>query len=249
MAVSTSERVRTFFRVNRGLMLSLLGLAVAVYVSSTYVRQYLSLRARSQSVVQHLVPVVVARTAIPAMTPVTAADVTVESWPTANVPPGSFGAVTQLTGMWTLETIEPGVPLMASEVFMPKTANILAARIAPGDMATDLPLSAPNAVDGLIEPGDTVSLFTTITESNGKVVTEDFMNQIKVLAVNGSMVPSTTPTPGQGETLILALPPEQIAALLFAEQKGSITAVLDAPHSTAHPPAPYGLAQWQRPVP
>jgi pilus assembly protein CpaB len=138
---------------------------------------------------------------------------------------------------------------VSSDVFQPQSANILAARIAPGDMATDLPLSASDAVDGLIQPGDTVSLFTTITESNGKVVTEDFMNRVKVLAVNGSMVPSSSPTPGQGETLILALPPEQIAALLFAEQKGTISAVLDAPHSTAQAPAPYGLTQWERPIP
>ncbi|MCY0878469.1 MAG: Flp pilus assembly protein CpaB [Firmicutes bacterium] len=247
--MSTSERVRTFFRVNRGLLLSLIALAVAVYLSATYVRQYLAVHTRSSSSVQHLVPVVVARTTIAAMTPVTPAELTVESWPASDVPPGSFSAVTQLTGSWSLEAVQPGVPVVASDVFQPKSANILAARIAPGDMATDLPLSASDAVDGLIEPGDTVSLFTTITESSGKVVTEDFMNRVKVLAVNGSMVPSSAPTPGQGETLILALPPEQIAALLFAEQKGPITAVLDAPHSTAQPPTPYGLSQWERPTP
>jgi pilus assembly protein CpaB len=247
--MSTSERVRTFFRVNRGLLLSLVALAVAVYLSATYVRQYLAGHTRSSLSVQHLVPVVVARTVISAMTPVTPQEVTVESWPSADVPPGSFSAVESLTGAWALETVAPGVPLVSSDVFQPQSANILAARIAPGDMATDLPLSASDAVDGLIQPGDTVSLFTTIMESNGKVVTEDFMNRVKVLAVNGSMVPSSSPTPGQGETLILALPPEQIAALLFAEQKGTISAVLDAPHSTAQAPAPYGLTQWERPIP
>jgi hypothetical protein len=101
----------------------------------------------------------------------------------------------------------------------------------------------------MIQPGDTISLFTTITEKNGQQVTEDFMNDIKVLAVNGNLTPPTSPTTGQSLTLILALPPANIATLLFVEQKGPVDAVLDAPNAQTTPPKPYGTLNWQQPVP
>ena len=246
--MSASQRLRVFFRVNRWLLLSLIVLAAAVYVSAHYVQRLIA-RPTSAGAAVATVSVVVARTAIPAMAPIPASDLVVESWPTSTAPPGAYGSLSALSGAWSTEAIAPGVPLVGSETFVPKTANVLAARIAPGDMATDVSLAATATVDGLIQPGDTISLFTTITESNNKQVTEDFMNHVKVLAVNGSMTPSTTSTAGQSETLILALPPNQIAQLLFVQQKGSVTAVLDAPHSTAQAPTPYGVTQWQTPIP
>lgn len=75
------------------------------------------------------------------------------------------------------------------------------------------------------------------------------MNNIPVLAVNGSLAPSATPTVGQGLTLILALPPEKIASLIFAEQHGTLVAALDAPHSTAQVPVPYSQKTYLTPIP
>lgn len=248
--MSTSERLRGFFRVNRGLILGLVALGVALYVSVAYVRQFLEVHtATSSPAATATVPIVVARTAIPAMASVSSSDLEVIAWPRTSVPPGAYSSTTSLQGAWSQEAIAAGVPLVSSEVFVPKTANILAARIATGDMATDVPLSSRNSVDGLIQPGNTVSLFTTITESNGKPVTEDFLNDVKVLAVNGSLTTSTTSTVGQSETLVVALPPTQIAMLLFAQEKGTVTAVLDAPNSVVKVPTPYGQLQWQVPIP
>lgn len=241
-------RIGTFVKINRWLLVSLVVLGIAVYFSLTYVRQLMAVKSTTTAAAK-MVNVVVPTVAVPAYTPLAAKDLTVEAVPAATAPPGSYPTVAALTGQWSNEALAPGDPIVSSEVFAPKAANILAARIHRGDMAVDLPLGATSAVDGLIQPGDTISLFTTITEKNGEQVTEDFMNGIKVLAVNGSLTPPTTPTTGQSLTLILALPPEKIATLLFVERKGGVEAVLDSPNATVVPPKPYGTLNWQRPVP
>ena len=239
--------------MNRWLLLSLIALGIAAFFSLQYVNR-IEQRVRAVPSAVPMSTVVVARVTIPALTPVMPNDVTTESVPTATVPVGAYSNVAALNGTWTQEAIAPGLPLVASQVFVPKSANVVAARIAPGDMATDVPLSASEAVDGLIEPGDEVSLFTTITEATTKqTVVEDFLNRVRVLGVNGVMTPpvatAASPTAGQGETLILALNPSQIATLLYVQERGTVTAVLDAPVGTTSVPKPYGQAQWQVPIP
>lgn len=241
-------RIGSFLRVNRWLILSLVALACALYLSSQYIKTEVA-SPTSATAPAAETTVVVARTAIPAYSVITASDLMVERIPTSDVPGGAASQVAGMVGQWTKEAIQPGIPIVTSEVFQPKSANILAARITPGDMAVDLPLNATNVVDGMVEPGDTVSLFATITEKNGQKATEDFLNQVKVLAVNGSFAPLSQPTTGQNLTLILALPPKQIAQLLFMQQKSPIDAVLDAPHAKTGVPTPFGTNQWQQPIP
>ena len=244
------DRIGSFFRINRWLLVGLIVLGAAVYFSSRYVSQVGVLNNSAvSSRPASLSPVVVASTTLGSYSVITPNDLTVEQVPKADVPSGAFTSVSQLAGHWASESIAQGVPLVASEVFVPKSANVLASRIHPGNMAVDLPLSATAVVDGLVEPGDTVSIFATITEKNGQQATEDFLNQVKVLAVNGSMSPATTSTVGQNLTLILALPPHQVSELLFMQQKGAVEVVLDAPHARTSPPRPFNTSQWQQPIP
>ncbi|NMP24437.1 Flp pilus assembly protein CpaB [Sulfobacillus harzensis] len=241
------ERVGSFLRVNRWLIVSLAALAAALYLSTQYLQTLLANPSASSTAVPETT-LVVARTAIPAYSVVTASELMTERLPTADLPSGALTQIASAVGQWTTEAIQPGVAVVASDVFQPKSANILAARIQPGDMAVDLPLSATSVVDGMVEPGDTVSLFATISEKNGQQATEDFLNGIKVLAVNGSFTPAAQPTIGQNLTLILALPPDQIAQLLFMQQKSPIEAVLDAPNAKTAVPKPFDTSQWQQPT-
>lgn len=244
-------RLGTFFRVNRWLLVSLVALGAATFFTLRYVHRLEQISSTKPTVIP-MTTIVVARTPISAMTPISVADLATESIPTPTAPSGAYTSLAALAGSWSQEAISAGVPVVANEVFLPKSANVLAARITPGDMATDVPLSAANAVDGLIEPGDKVSLFARIIEANKQSVVEDFLNRVSVLAVNGVMTPpvATTapPTTGQSETLILALSPAQISTLIFMQEKGPITAVLDAAVGTTRVPLPYGMAQWQVPV-
>ncbi len=246
--MAVDGRIGAFIRINRWLLVSLIALGFAAYFSLQYVHKLQQVHGAKASVIP-MSTVVVARSVIQAMTPITANELTTESLPAASIPLGAYTTPTALAGAWSAEVVSPGIPVVASETFIPKSANIIAARIARGDMATDVPLGASNAVDGLIQPGDSVSLFTTITQSSGKSVVEDFLNRVPVLAVNGVLTPSTTSTPGQGETLILALNPAQIATLIYVQEKGTVTAVLDAPVGTTPVPLPYGVTQWETPIP
>ncbi len=241
-------RLRQVITVNRWLFLAVILGMVAVYISLRYVA-----RASHRTVVGHgnvaTIPVVVAATQIGAFVPLVPQDVVVKQFPQNLAPPGAISSLASISGAWTTTSVAPGMPVSQSAVFFPKTSDVLASRIASGDMAVDLPLGSANAVDGLLVPGDRVSLFTTIPESGTTSVVEDFMNNIPVLGVNGLLTPSATSTIGQGLTLILALPASRIPALLYAEQQGKLVAALDPPHSTAPIPAPYTTQMYLKPIP
>ena len=242
------ERITTFFRINRWLLAGIMAIGLATWVSVHYVHQVIR-----QDVAKTQMPTIAVLTAnqpIPAYTPITPNLVKTVMLPASAIPGGSFHNIRSLTGAWTTEAISPGIPLVQSAVFFPQSANIIAARIAPGDMAVDVPLSATNAVDGLLQPGDTVALFISTTKANGDKVIADFLNHLKVLAVNGSLTPSATSTVGQGLNHIVALSPAQIEALVYAEQNANaITAALESPHSRAVTPPPYDQSQFATLVP
>ena len=243
------ERVGSFFHVNRWLIVSLIALGAAVYLSARYVGTVLNAAPVQSVQAPQEAVIVVAAAPIGPYSVISSQDLRTETVLKADVPPGALANPASVVGRWTTTAIPAGVPVVSSSVFKPASANVLASRIHPGDMAIDLPLGANDVVDGMVQPGDTVSLFTTITERSGQQATEDFLNQVRVLAVNGSMSASQTPTVGQGLTLILALPPKQVSKLLFMEQKGAVTAVLDAPHAQTVPPSPFSTSQWQKPIP
>lgn len=247
MSVVSRERIRQFMGVNRWLFVASVILAAAVYLTLRYVAQVRAVAPSTQAT--QMAPVVVVNSAISAYQPLTSAQLKVEMIPTSAVPQGALTSISQVKGAWTTEDVAAGVPLTPSAIFHPKTSNILAARMNPADMAFDMPLSATAAVDGLIQPGDHISLFTTMKSSSGQPKTVDFMNNIPVLAVNGSMAPPAKPTVGQSLVLILALPPNKISALMFAEQQAPFTIALDAPHSTASIPPAYTLHMYQTVTP
>ncbi len=249
MADLTREtRLRQVITVNRWLFLAVILGMVAVYLSLQYVAQAAH-RTEAGHVTVATVPVVVAAGPIGAFTPLVPQDVVVKAFPQNLAPPHALSSLSGISGAWTTTAVAPGIPISQSNLFFPKTSDVLASRIAPQDLAVDVPLSSANAIDGLVAPGDHITLFTTIPGSGTTSVVEDFMNNIPVLGVNGLLTPSTTSTIGQGVTLILALPASRIPALLYAEQQGKLVAALDPPHSSASVPAPYTTQMYLRPVP
>ncbi len=246
--MAIAKRMGSFFRINRWLLAGIIVMGLAAYASARYVQIAIQ-RADAKTRVP-TVQVLVASQAIAAYEPVTPSMFTPKTYPASAVPPGAYSSPQSLSGAWSTEAVSPGMPIVPSEVFFPKAANVLAARISPGDMAVDIPLSSTNAIDGLIMPGDNVALFITITPKSGPKEIEDFMNHVKVLAVNGSMSPPSSPGVGQSPNLIVAMTPSRIERLLFAEQNSSgFTAALESPHSKATRPTPYGLTKLDTPIP
>lgn len=236
------ERLKQGWTIHRWLLLTVVFVGAALYFGLQYVSRLTIMRAKQTATAT--IPVIVAAGSIPAYEPLTSQEVRVELMPSDAVPPGALTAVGQIQGAWTVHAVSQGVPVVQADVFWPHNANVLAARISPQDMAIDLPLTAQDAVDGLIQPGDHISLFTTITSAQGPQ-TVDFLNNIPVLAVNGSLAPLSTAPVGQGEVLVLALPPKDVAALIFAQQQAPFVVALDSPHSKAAPPLPYDMTQYK----
>lgn len=240
------EQLKEGVRVNRWGILTLVAAALALYATLRYAQSLAATRAAASRKAVPTAPVLVLKQAVTAYQPLTAADVSVRRYPLPLVPPGAVRTPAALLGAYADENLAAGTPLVGSEVFYPKSANVLAARIAPGDVAVDLPLGAQDAVDGLVTAGDRISIFSPVTTASGQAEEVMIFNHLPVLGVNGSLSPAA-PAPGNGETLILALPPAEVAKLLFAEQHGSLEVALDGPGAAAKVPAPYTLSQWQSP--
>ncbi|CAB1127886.1 Flp pilus assembly protein CpaB [Candidatus Hydrogenisulfobacillus filiaventi] len=233
-------RLRAFVLVNRWILLAALLAAAAAEAT------LLALHPRTAAVPAAPAPgvrlAVLTRPVGPDQ-PIPASAVAWQTYPLRLVPPGAIRSPAALAGAWSAEALTPGVPLTAAEVFRPREANVLAARVAPGTEALAVPVSADNAVDGMVSPGDRISLYTTVTGPGGHPRTVQVFRELPVLAVDGSLSPAA-PTPGRGFTLLLALPPSAVTELLYIMQHGPLTVTLDGP-SPAPKPAPFGQAQWE----
>jgi Flp pilus assembly protein CpaB len=239
--MSSVIQVRTWWRVNRWLLLGALLVGVAVYASL----RFLSSETRLVTRTAPTAVVYVLRQALPADTVITAADVGTESLPLTAVPPGALTVLP--VGLWTSEALPADVPLVAQDVFAPATSEAVSVHIPPGDVAMNLSLPPTNAVDGILAPNDRVSILATVpTTARGKPETEWFLRHVLVLAVNGAL--NGQPTPGAGESLILAVTPEQALAIQFAETAGSLTVVLERPGEALTAPPAYGPT-WPSPPP
>ena len=232
-------RVGTWWRVNRWLLLGALAVGAAVYVGMRMV----ALNGRPVAAAAPTAVVYVLRQPLPADVPITAGDVGTETLPVSAVPPGALTVLP--VGLWTSEALPADVPLVGQDVFSPATSEQVSVHIPPGDVAMNLSLPAPAAVDGIVAPGDHVSVMATVPASpQGKPETEWFLSHVLVLAVNGALTGS--PTPGAGEALILAVTPRQAEAIQFAEVNGTLTVVLERPNESLTPPATYGPS-WPAP--
>jgi pilus assembly protein CpaB len=231
-----TERLRTWGRLYAWMVLTMVLVGVGVWAGLRYLadRQADALRAAPK------VAVWVVTTPVAADTPVLPPDVKAELWPASLVPPGRY--VGPVGGLYAAEALAPGEPLLASQVYRPATSDLIATRLPPGDVAVDLAVGPTNGVDGVIAPGDRVSVLATVPAgTNGPARTVLFLSHVEVLAVNGSL--SAAPAPGQGEQLILAVTPRVAEALAFAQSHAALTVVLERPGAHFGPVPAYG-ANW-----
>ncbi len=228
--------LQSWWKINRWLVIGVLALAIAVYATLRV------LALRPQQAVQNAqtVPVMVVAKAIPPDTQILGTDLVRKSYPVSLVPPGAFTG--SLAGEWSTEALAPGQVLVASDVFAPASSDQIKARLPKGDVAYDLSLSAQAEVDGVIAPGDLITLFTSLAGGTGGSgstgATQVFLEHVNVLAVNGSL--GSPNTPGSAEQLILAATPPQAEALIYATAHSTLTAVLERPHENLGTIPAYG---------
>jgi Flp pilus assembly protein CpaB len=228
--------LQAWWKINRWLIIGVLALAIAVYAGL----RVMALRPQQAVPTQTTVPVFVVSQPVPADSPLLANDVVERAYPINLIPPGAFRG--SIVGEYTTEALQPGEVLLANQLFVPATSDLIASRLPPGDVAFDLSLSAQSEVDGVISPGDHVTILETLgpgmpgAGSAGE--TRVFLQHVDVLAVNGALTGPATP--GAGEQLILAVPLVDAEALTFAEQHAPLTLVLERPDAHLGTVAPYG---------
>lgn len=232
-------QVKTWWRINRWLLLSLVLVGAAVYTGLSVVAQH----AAAATAPTATAPVFVLKQALPQDTQITAADLAEVQYPAKLVPPGVL--TTAPVGLWTNEALSPGVPLVAQNVFSPATSEQVSVHIPKGDVAMDLSLAPASTVDGIIAPGDHVTLLaTTGLTAQTKPMTEVFLRHVLVLAVNGSL--TTGGSPGSSEALILAVTPLQAEGIQYAQVAGSLSVLLERPGDHSGSVRPYGPS-WPTP--
>lgn len=191
-------------------------LAAAVVLTAAALRA-----PRSAAAAPPTVPVVVAARAVPAMSPLAPADVVVRRFPAALAPSGALRGVDALKGAWTLVPLAPGAPVLAAEVARPGRDPLVDALLAPHEQAVGVSLAAAAAAGGFVTPGSRVNLYAVSAQRSTEIAAG-----VRVLAVNGSLVPAAGPPGGATELLTLAVPDPEVPAVLEAQAAGALVATL-----------------------
>jgi Flp pilus assembly protein CpaB len=236
-------QVGSWWKVSRWLIVGIILVLAGVYAGLKYLAS-----SKAAPVTTTTAQVWVLTAPVAADSPIPPSSVKIESWPVNLLPIDAYNG--SLTGVYTTEALPEGVPLVASELFIPSTSDLIPNRLPKGDVAFDFPTSPNTAVDGVIAPGDEIALLALVpppgsTAASSSSTAQDqvtvFMQHLNVLAVNGAL--NGTATPGSGEQLILAVTPEQAEALVYAEAHTTFTVVLERPHQNLGKVPAYGK-QW-----
>lgn len=241
-------QVGSWWKVSRWLIIGILLVLAGVYAALRFLAA-----TKTAPVTTQTTNVYVLTQPVGADSPILPSDVKTETWPNSLLPLDAYYG--SLAGAYSTEALPQGVPLVASDVFLPPNSDFIKDRLPKGDIAFNFPTNPSSAVDGVIAPGDQIALLAlvppagakTSSSSSSGTVNEQvvvFMQQLNVLAVDGSLTAGNTP--GSGEQLILAVTPQQAEALVYAEAHTTFTVVLEAPHQKLGTVAPYG-PQWPNP--
>ena len=109
--------------------------------------------------------------------------------------------------------------------------------IPKGHQAMSLALESPRLVGGEVLPGDNVAVWGSF-DSEGNVT-----GDATVLAVPEAKVLTTSASSGNGEqsTITLALQPDEVARVVFSQEKGSVWISLLPPGERGKDVGPVGL--------
>lgn len=201
------------------------------------------------------VPVVVAKTSIPARSIITADQLEVRSYPAALVPQGAIGNPSDLVGKAARVSLTPGEQVLDSKVVALKPGErpeALSAVIPEGMRAMSISVSQVVSAGGLILPGDYVDIIGSFGVKVGSEEIADYfartiLENAQVLAVGqtiaavplaGEPTPVGTPSAGgktdkaktetqtEATTMTLLVTPDQAAWLFLAERNGTLRAIV-----------------------
>lgn len=187
------------------------------------------------------VAVVVAKSKIPALTPITEGMVEVQQVAREDAPRNALSNVNQAVGRISQYDLTKDQPLTHSDV-APRTAEQGLTFVIPEGMrAVTVALDPISGVGGFVFPSDRVDVLATFDQAE-MVVTKTILQDVEVLAMNEQTVRPTVRKPAvteeeaqpsekapaatQVKSATLVVTPHQAQILILSASKGSIHLVL-----------------------
>jgi pilus assembly protein CpaB len=172
--------------------------------------------------------IVVAAVDIPVGSRLNETNLTLASWPEANVPKGAFTDMTTLADRIAVSKLVAGEPLLAAELAAPGSGAGLVAMIEPGMRAMSIKVDEVTGVGGFILPNTFVDIIGVEKLKNDRRKADTILRRIKVLAI----AQETFTEEGKAKvvrTVTLELKPKQAETLALQTYKGSIHLILRNP--------------------
>ncbi|MBX5467698.1 MAG: Flp pilus assembly protein CpaB [Firmicutes bacterium] len=167
------------------------------------------------------VPVVVAKGAVAAFTPLAAPELAVRHFPPALVPAGAVADPATVVGRVSTVPLAPGQPVLAEDLLDPGQAPLPTVLLSAGERAVTVALGPAQDAGGWLRPGETVALYDVTAKGAAEIT-----GAARVLSINGALTTTTATPPGQAALVTFAVPKATVAPVLEAAQAGALTVVL-----------------------
>lgn len=213
----------------KGIMGIALGLSLA---TSGLVYYYL--RSVAEPTDRQTVPVIVAKTDIPAKTKVTAEMIQIQNIPAEYLQPGAVRDRTQVVGVVSREHIIAGEQVTGRRLLSERKSAGLTGIIPPGKRAVTIAVNDVSGVGGMIRPGDHVDVMATFDQGTaGDFIGDVVLQDIQVLAVNRDLEAGLSESnakdkkeAGKTATVTLAIDASYVHHLAVAEDRGKLRLAL-----------------------
>ncbi len=213
------------------------GLAASIGVS-----QYLDSTNRPVAQVE-TVPIYVALHNINLGDPITAEMVTLQEWPTDNVPAGAKTSIADLEGRRPRTTVVAGTPILEAQLLAQNELVDPTVGITPGFRLSTISVDAEKSAAGLLSPGDRVDVLLYVAASTRDGIlsskTKVILQNIRVYAVEQAIQRSAEGEDSKNipKTVSLLVLPEQATKLAHAQNLGELSLIPRNPNdetSTAY---------------
>lgn len=175
--------------------------------------------------------VVVAKSAVPQHTRITAEMLAVESIPEDAVHPEAFKNIEEVAGSISRTEIIKGEQLLSARVAVEGEAGF-SYRIPEKWRAVSLPANEVSGVSGFISPGDRVDVLVTYSDqeiNDGVTITYTVIQNALILAAGEDTRKSEREEARLVSAITLAVTPRQAEVLAYALQKGYFYFALRSP--------------------
>jgi len=170
--------------------------------------------------------VVVAARQIPIGTTIESSEVSLASWPSANLPQGAFTSEAEVEGRVALQTLYPGDAVTEVRLRpLEGPPGIMTYKIPEGHRAMTVSVNQVSGVAGFITPGSTVDVVFTTTSGRKTPLSKIIFQNVPVLAT-GQIIETKEGNPVIVPTVTLDVNPTDAEKLAAAASEGQLRLLL-----------------------